>query len=159
MTPCHITTDPNWVPPLSSSVDGNGTEPGGAFGGERNPDNKIFVFDAAYCPANQLIGVALSDGTLRLISWHGQCMSIVSLPGRQSYLTSFCWDSTGTRLATCVASGHLVTWHIDAHSVTYRGLAIATCMAVLEDGKFCLIYVEGTIAAASKHKDSKRRMP
>ena len=79
-----------------------------AFGGERNPSNLIFAFDAVYCDANGLLGVALSDGTLRLINGRGVCISIVQLPGCQSHLTSFSWDSTGTRLATSVATGHVV---------------------------------------------------
>ena len=38
------------------------------FGGERNPDNKAFVFDAKVNPMDEsTIAVALSDGTLRII--------------------------------------------------------------------------------------------
>ena len=87
--------------------------PGGrcsAFGGERNPNNLIFVFDASYCPANGLLGVALSDGSLRLVNGQGSCLTVLALPGIESHLTSFSWDGTGTRLATCLATGHIVTW-------------------------------------------------
>ena len=77
------------------------------FGGERNPTNTIFVFDASYCPASGLLGVALADGSLRLVNGRGECISVINLPGNRSHLTSFCWSSCGTRLATCAATGHL----------------------------------------------------
>jgi WD40 repeat protein len=77
------------------------------FGGDRNPTNKIFVFDASYCPASGLLGVALADGSLRLVNGRGECISVINLPGNRSHLTSFCWSSCGTRLATCAATGHM----------------------------------------------------
>ena len=83
------------------------------FGGERNPENLIFVFDAFYCATNGLLGVALSDGSLRLMNGRGVCLSVLELPGGQSHLTSFAWDSTGTKLVTTVATGHLITWGIE----------------------------------------------
>jgi WD40 repeat protein len=82
------------------------------FGGDRNPQNLVYVFDASYCAANGLLGVALSDGSLRLTNGRGVCLKLLQLPGVQSHLTSFGWDSTGTRLATCVATGHLITWSV-----------------------------------------------
>jgi len=106
-----------------------------AFGGERNPDNRIFVFDAAYCPGSGLLGVALADGSLRLVNGRGSCISVIHLPGNQSHLTSFCWDKSGSRLATCVASGHLVTWSLDAESHQFGNYnTIATCTAIIEGG-------------------------
>jgi len=50
-------------------------------------------------------------------------------------LTSFCWDKSGTRLATCTATGHLVTWSLDAES--HQGgnyNTVATCTAIFEGG-------------------------
>ena len=39
-----------------------------SYGGDRNPDNKAFVFDAKASPTQESsIAVALSDGTLRII--------------------------------------------------------------------------------------------
>lgn len=84
-----------------------------AFGGVRNPDNLIYVFDASYCSTNGLIGAALSDGTLRLMNGRGVCLSALSLPGCQSHLTSFTWDSTGRKLATTVATGHVIVWYVE----------------------------------------------
>eukprot|EP00980_Cylindrotheca_fusiformis_P029836 scaffold23916_cov117-Cylindrotheca_fusiformis.AAC.1 len=54
--------------PSSNNNNTTASGPHHNFGGDRNPDNVIFVFDAAYCPANGLLGVALSDGSLRLMN-------------------------------------------------------------------------------------------
>ena len=88
------------LPSKSSTAPGSDVATTNAFGGDRNPDNVIFVFDASYCSANGLLGVALSDGSLRLVNGRGICLSVLTLPGCQSHLTSFSWDSTGRRLAT-----------------------------------------------------------
>ncbi|GFH49840.1 hypothetical protein CTEN210_06316 [Chaetoceros tenuissimus] len=103
-----------------------------AFGGDRNPDNLVFVFDAVQCPANNLVGAALSDGTLRLVNGRGICVTILQLPGCQSHLTSFTWDQSGYRLASTVATGHVVLWDIDYGDG--RGTVQPVCRAVLEGG-------------------------
>ena len=59
--------------PPASNTDGSG------FGGDRNPENMVFVFDASYCSANGLLGVALSDGSLRLVNGRGICLSVLTL--------------------------------------------------------------------------------
>lgn len=132
VTACSITDSGLKLPSATSLQGDNNT-----FGGERNPDNVVFVFDAAYCDANGLFGAALSDGTLRLVNGRGVCISILNLPGCQSHLTSFCWDKTGTRLATSVATGHLITWHLDIDNVQGQGQGqtVATCSAIMEGGK------------------------
>eukprot|EP00934_Nitzschia_sp_Nitz4_P008487 Nitzschia sp. Nitz4//scaffold156_size52432//14687//18335//NITZ4_006824-RA/size52432-snap-gene-0.9-mRNA-1//1//CDS//3329537406//8477//frame0 len=118
------------APPLGKNV-----APGRrVFGGERNPENKIFVFDSSYCPATGVLGVALSDGSLRLINGRGLCVSVLNLPGCQSHLTSFGWDSTGTRIATTVATGHLITWKLDLGNVQGNGKTVAVCTSILEGG-------------------------
>lgn len=120
---------------VPSAATGNTPSAGGqAFGGDRNPNNVIFVFDAAYCAENGLLGVALSDGSLRLINGRGICVSILNLPGCQSHLTSFSWDRTGTRLATCVATGHLITWQLDIGDVQGQGNTAAVCTGIMEGG-------------------------
>jgi len=101
-----------------------------AFGGERNPENLIFVFDASYNAQNGLLGVALSDGSLRIINGRGICIRPIILPGNQSHLTSFSWDSTGKRLATCVAWGALILWGIETDGYEVK----PSCRAVLEGG-------------------------
>jgi WD40 repeat protein len=113
-----------------------GSPSGKGFGGERNPNNMIFVFDADYCAANGLLGVALADGSLRLCTGRGVCLSIMQLPGCRSHLTSFAWDATGTRLATCVATGHVIMWGVEVE--VGQGALKTTCSAVLEGGRFVL---------------------
>jgi WD40 repeat protein len=130
VTACSITGSGLKLPSAPSTI----TEDNTAFGGDRNPGDVIFVFDAAYCAANGLFGAALSDGSLRLVNGRGVCISILNLPGCQSHLTSFCWDSTGTRLATSVATGHLITWHLDVGGVQ-GGHTVATCSSIMEGGK------------------------
>ena len=130
---CNVTSSGLKVPqqknPLAFS-DSNKTED--AFGGFRNPNNTIYVFDASYCPGNGLLGVALSDGTLRLVNGRGVLVSILSLPGHcKSHLTSFSWDSTGSRLASCVANGSLILWNI-YHDENAQ--VSVSCAAVLEGG-------------------------
>lgn len=102
------------------------------FGGSRNPDNLVFVFDAAQCPANDLLGVALSDGTLRLLNGRGVCVTLLQLPGSRSHLTSFAWDKTGKRLASCVATGHVILWDIKKEGDQSRIETL--CRAILEGG-------------------------
>ncbi len=118
------------------------------FGGERNPDQVVYVFDASYCMVNGILGVALSDGSLRLMNGRGVCLSVLQLPGQQSHLTSFHWDHTGQRLATTVATGHVVIWDIEminplgvvgyhdpeySHSLVSAGMR-TSCRAVLDGG-------------------------
>jgi WD40 repeat protein len=98
------------------------------FGGSRNPENELYVFDASYSESNDLLAAALSDGTCRVLSLAAsnnidedeniqreQC--VLSLPpgyfgGRGGHLTAVEWDSSGTRLATCVASGRVILWYL-----------------------------------------------
>jgi WD40 repeat protein len=131
---CSITGMGLPLPPPPVSSTSPLSSDGVPFGGERNPNNKVFVFDAVYCKANGLLGAALSDGSLRLINGRGICISILNLPGCQSHLTSFCWDSKGTRLATSVATGHLISWNLDLGDVQGQGRSYATCTAIMEGG-------------------------
>jgi WD40 repeat protein len=103
-----------------------------SFCGARNPQNIVYVFDAQYCPTNGLLGVALSDGSLRIVNGLGVCLTPVALPSARSHLTSFSWDAKGQRIATCLASGILILWDIlisqDQTSIW------PYCHAVLEGG-------------------------
>ncbi|GAX18475.1 hypothetical protein FisN_2Lh129 [Fistulifera solaris] len=102
----------------------------GTFGGDRNPNGLTFVFDAQYNATNGFLGVALSDGSLRILNGRGICLSVLQLPGINSHLTSFAWDRSGRRLVTCVASGHIITWNIESLDSDIR----ATCVAIFERG-------------------------
>jgi WD40 repeat protein len=120
---------------IGSGADRTDDSPHGkAFGGERNPDKLVYVFDASYCPAIGLLGVALSDGSLRLHNGRGHCVSVMNLPGVNSHLTSFSWDRSGERLVTTVATGHLISWHVHFGDVQGNGNAKAECMAIMEGG-------------------------
>lgn len=110
----------------------NAAHPNG-FGGERNPNNIVYVFDASYCPANGLLGVALSDGSLRLVNGRGVCVCPITLPGNRSHLTSFGWDALGQRMASCVATGQLILWSVDCRGML-DGHVAPTCRAILEGG-------------------------
>jgi WD40 repeat protein len=87
-------------------------EPNWKFGGDRNPHHLVYVFDGRYCASNGLLAVALSDGTLRLVNGRGVCVTLLHLPGLNSHLTSFAFDSAGARLATTVATGHVILWNL-----------------------------------------------
>jgi len=100
------------------------------FGGERNPQNIIYVFDASYNAANGLLGVALSDGSLRLINGRGTCVCPITLPENHSHFTSVSWDSAGKNLAICVSSGDLVLLSIELNGSSVK----SSCNAVLNGG-------------------------
>lgn len=114
------------------------------FGGSRNPENELYVFDASYSESNDLLAVALSDGTCRVLSLatsnvdeeentqREQC--VLSLPpgyfgDRGGHLTGVEWDSSGTRLATCIASGRVILWYLQnvgiGNSVSLRPSVIS----------------------------------
>lgn len=129
-----------------------------AFGGERNPDNALFVFDASHCEMNDLLGVALSDGTCRVLcngnsddgdqasssSYQERC--VLGLPpdyfGNNrggGHLTALSWDTSGTRLATCLASGRVVLWSIHTVKKGIDGMDVLlqpSCISVLDGGTF-----------------------
>jgi WD40 repeat protein len=90
---------------------GNPTDPRSHFGGERNPEGIVYVFDACYCSKNQLLGVALSDGTVRLVHGRGVCVGLWSLPHVDAHLTAVRWSPAGDALVTSVATGHVIVWN------------------------------------------------
>lgn len=100
--------------------------------GGRDPDKMVFVFEVAYCEANGLLGVSLSDGSLRMMNARGVCISIMQFPGNQSQISAFAWDSMGTRLATCLAMGHVIVWGLQVDDGA--GSLSRSCMSILERG-------------------------
>ena len=123
------------------------------FGGPRNPSNELYVFDASYCEANGLLGVALSDGSCRVLSiLHNSeteqpiCQEQCSLRlppdyfsakgGRGGHLTALSFDKTGTRLSTCFASGRVVLWSLQViHDTNGMDVLHPSCISILEAGK------------------------
>lgn len=130
-TLCQVTGSSSLDLPLSTQSNTSTTPTSSTFGGDRNPHNLVYVFDAAYCAANGLLGVALADGSLRLLNGRGICLTLLHLPGHQSHLTSFAWDSSGRCLATAVATGHLITWTVVVNEYEEP---TTTCTAVLRGG-------------------------
>lgn len=137
------------------------------FGGERNPDNVIYIFDASFCETNGWLGVALSDGTCRVLcraietvngngdsgkrsslSYQERC--VLGLPPNYfgnnnrggGHLTALSWDTSGTRLATCFASGRVILWSIhvvnDGMNRQNDVLLEISCISVLEGGECAL---------------------
>ena len=123
----HLTTNPKQFEQegvASSSKEDN------AFGGkERNPYGFIFVFDAAYSPQTGLLGVALSDGSLRITNSRGVCLTVLQLPGVNAHLTSLTWSS-GFKLVTSAATGHVILWNLN----WVHGNLQPSCLAIYEGG-------------------------
>jgi len=99
-------------------------------GYKNNANDLNYVFDASYSATSGLLGVALSDETFRLVNSRGVCMSIISLPGCESHITSFSWNSEGTRLVSCIATGHIVLWQVDSGKDQVQ----VNCTSVLSGG-------------------------
>jgi len=92
------------------AFDGIGSD---SIGGGRNPHDLVYVFDAAYNPALNLIAVGLSDGTTRLIDRNtGDCKAIVSIPLDKCYVTSVMFTSANTYCCT-YNTGHIVIYSIN----------------------------------------------
>ncbi|KAL7531572.1 hypothetical protein ACHAWF_003826 [Thalassiosira exigua] len=109
------------------------------FGGDRNPGNDLFVFDARYCDASGLFAAALSDGTCRISAVFDEgidetdvgdgsaCFAevcVLSLPpsiANGKFMTSVSWDESGGRLATCLAGGRVVMWSLRTVPAPYDG--------------------------------------
>ena len=149
----RVTPDGNDVLPFTNPSNGSSSP---AYGGARNPDNVIYVFDASYNPANGMLGVALSDGSLRLLNGRGECMTVLQLPGSTAHLTSFCWDSTGTQLATSVANtGHVITWEILLNA-SRTDVQKTSCRAVFAGGHDRTVFGTryfGNTASTTEGKD------
>ncbi|KAL7511238.1 hypothetical protein ACHAXN_008421 [Cyclotella atomus] len=108
------------------------------FGGPRNPNNEIYVFDAVVS-SNGFIAAALSDGTCRVMSIAQsaaevkQCVLTVPeqfVGERGGHLTAISWDASGERLVTCIACGKVVLWDVKV----VEGVVIPSIVALLEGG-------------------------
>ncbi|CAM9950504.1 unnamed protein product, partial [Ascophyllum nodosum] len=83
-----------------------------SIGGERNPSDLSFVFDAKPRPraGSDVLAVALSDGTVRV----GDVLRGRSKPsvlrGRSTAQTGLAWSDDGTILASCGGDGAVTVW-------------------------------------------------
>lgn len=63
-----VVWDVNALQQASLHTFGDTDDSGPSFGGHRNPDNSVFVFDGKMNPVdNSIIGVALSDSSIRML--------------------------------------------------------------------------------------------
>ncbi|CAM9757518.1 unnamed protein product [Ectocarpus sp. 4 AP-2014] len=84
-----------------------------SIGGERNPDDLAFVFDAKPRPesGSSVLAVALSDGTVRVGDVLQEGEKAAVLRGvTDTHLTSLAWSDDGTVLASCGGNGTVTVW-------------------------------------------------
>lgn len=84
-----------------------------SIGGERNPGDLSFVFDAKPRPGSgtAILAVALSDGTIRVGNIFGKDKKTATLQGiTNTHLTSLAWSDDGTTLVSCGGDGTVTVW-------------------------------------------------
>ncbi|CAN0298011.1 unnamed protein product [Ectocarpus sp. 8 AP-2014] len=94
-----------------------------SIGGERNPDDLAFVFDAKPRPGSgsSVLAVALSDGTVRVGDVLQEGEKAAVLRGvTDTHLTSLAWSDDGTVLASCGGNGTITVW--DTRTWTVRSV-------------------------------------
>lgn len=95
-----------------------------SIGGERNPEDLPFVFDAKPRPGSGSypIAVALSDGTVRVgdILRNPDQPHVLKPDGGQTHLTALAWAEDGTVLVSCAGDGSMTVW--DARTWTSRAV-------------------------------------
>lgn len=96
-----------------------------SIGGERNPEDLSFVFDAKPQPGtgSSTLAVALSDGTVRvgdILGDSGQTVVLRREDGTQTHLTGLTWSGDGLLLASCAGDGSVTLW--DARTWTARAV-------------------------------------
>ena len=113
-TPAHVWTVDSNSSNNSSPVNTPGDNQGGnAYGGPRNPDNQVYIFDAKVNPAQgNVIGLALSDGNIRQIDIRTSIFATTNtINGSPTYMGTssrnrfFGEDSTGPILSSISLSG------------------------------------------------------
>ncbi|CAM9238108.1 unnamed protein product [Hapterophycus canaliculatus] len=84
-----------------------------SIGGERNPGDASFVFDARPRPGSgsSVLAVALSDGTVRVgdILQEGGHTEVLRGPSN-THLTSLAWSDDGSILVSCGGNGTVTVW-------------------------------------------------
>jgi WD40 repeat protein len=81
---------------------------GNVYGGARNASGQSFVFDLAASPSAQdLLAVALSDGSVRVVTPSG---SVATLDAQASFAASCRFSECGTKLVSSGGEGVSVLW-------------------------------------------------
>lgn len=94
-----------------------------SIGGERNPEDASFVFDAKPRPGSgsSVLAVALSDGTVRVGDVLGDGEQAAVLRGASNtHLTSLAWSLDGMTLVSCGGNGTVTVW--DTRTWTVRSV-------------------------------------
>ena len=119
--------------PIKTNGDDDVAGGGDVFGGRnRNPHGVVYVFDAAYSMDLAALAVALSDGTVRVVSGCGVCWNVIrpseyystsSLSQQATHLTCLAWcrrtPTIPPLLVTASGLGDLSTWQIWPGYPTY----------------------------------------
>lgn len=95
-----------------------------SIGGERNPDDLPFIFDAKPRPGSGIstIAVALSDGTVRVgdIIGGGSESCVLKQENSNTHLTGLAWSKDGRVLVSCAGDGTVTVW--EARTWTARSV-------------------------------------
>jgi len=87
-----------------------GEEAARVFGGPRNPDACVYVFDAAPCPAApHLLAAALSDATVRVLDMREGGPGVVMEVGG-GHATSVAWSDDGRAVIVAGGKGQVSVW-------------------------------------------------
>eukprot|EP00752_Nemacystus_decipiens_P001222 g1222.t1 len=102
-----------------------------SIGGERNPEDMSFVFDAKPRPGSgsSVLAVALSDGTVRVgdVLREGEQAAVLR-GASNTHLTSLAWSADGTILVSCGGNGSVTVW--DTRTWTVRSVLYGHSRAV-----------------------------
>lgn len=102
-----------------------------SIGGERNPEDVPYVFDAKPRPGSgsSVLAVALSDGTVRVgdILREGERAAVLR-GDSNTHLTSLAWSADGTILVSCGGNGSVTVW--DTRTWTVRSVLSGHSRAV-----------------------------
>lgn len=102
-----------------------------SIGGERNPEDVPFVFDAKPRPGSgsSVLAVALSDGTVRVgdVLREGEQAAVLRGPSN-THLTGLTWSADSTILVSCGGNGSVTVW--DTRTWTVRSVLSGHSRAV-----------------------------
>eukprot|EP00903_Cladosiphon_okamuranus_P016691 g15388.t1 len=103
-----------------------------SIGGERNPEDMSFVFDAKPRPGSgsSVLAVALSDSTVRVgdVFREGGEQATVLRGSSNTHLTGLAWSADGTILGSCGGNGTVTLW--DTRTWTVRSVLSGHSRAV-----------------------------
>jgi len=91
-------------------------------GGERNPDNEAYVFDAKWQPHEwNTVGMALSDGTIRLLDTRQTANSVLTITLQPPPLEATTEQPDNTALGHATSVSHLFMYLLLLALICYGG--------------------------------------